>query len=208
MKHLLTIAFLVLTCFAVGVRADDTPVASPYMSEPCYIGTSLFMLGNLADDDYPPHFFQVNFGYQLTPKDRVSVEAITWRYYHPLGIPWGEEGGRESADKAYPGHIREFGVGLAYQRWLTKGLFSSLSVIPFWRRYYDTQNEKIDTGLQLYLTARAGYHFRLSRLFFEPSVAFNFWPVSTNVPDAFEVQDERWHSYFLFEPGFNVGFTF
>ena len=132
---------------------------------------------------------EVNFGYQLTPKDRLSVEAITWRYYHPLGIPWGEEG-RYSADNAYPGHVREFGVGLSYQRTLTKGLYSSISATPFFRRYYDAQNEKIDNGLQLYLTARVGYHFRvLDRLFLEPSVAFNFWPVSTNVPAAFEAQD-------------------
>ena len=48
----------------------------------------------------------------------------------------------------------------------------------------------------------------LDRLFLEPSVAFNFWPVSTNVPAAFEEQDDRWPSYFLFEPGLNVGFTF
>jgi hypothetical protein len=205
MKRVPVIAFLVLTCSATGVRAQDTPVVP---SRPCYVGTSLFTLMNLAPDDQPPHFYQVNVGYELTPKDRLSVEAITWRYYHPLGIPWGEES-RESADKAYPGHVREFGVGLAYQRSLTKGLFSSISAIPFWRRYYDTQNEKIGNGLQLYLTARVGYHVGLSdRLFLEPSVAFNYWPVSTNVPDTFAAQDERWPSYFLFEPGLNIGFTF
>ena len=125
------------------------------------------------------------------------------------GDSLGGRGGRESADKAYPGHVREFGVGLEYQRLLTKGLYSSISAIPFFRRYYDTQNEKIDNGMQLYVTARVGYHIRLvDRLFLEPSVAFNFWPVSTNVPAGFEVQDERWKSYFLFEPGLNIGFRF
>ena len=48
----------------------------------------------------------------------------------------------------------------------------------------------------------------MNRLFLEPSVAFNFFPVSTNVPAAFEVQDERWPSYFLVEPGLNIGFSF
>jgi hypothetical protein len=208
MKPVPMIAFLILTCSAAGARAQDTSVAAPSTLQPCYIGTSMFTLMNLASDDQPPHFYQVNFGYQLTPKDRLSVEAITWRYYHPLGIPWGEEG-RDSADKAYPGHVREFGIGLEYQRALPKNFFSSISAIPFFRRYYDTQNEKIGKGMQLYLTARVGYHFMvLDRLFLEPSVAFNFWPVSTNVPAAFEAQDDRWPSYFLFEPGLNVGFTF
>jgi hypothetical protein len=202
------VAFLVLTCCAAAARADDTPPAASSAPQPCYIGTSLFTLMNLAPDDYPPHFYQLNVGYQLTPKDRLSVEAITWRYYHPLGIPWGEEA-RESADKAYPGHVRELGVGLAYQRSLMKGLYSSVSAIPFWRRYYGTQNEKIGNGLQLYLTGRVGYHLGVSeRLFLEPSVAFNYWPISTNVPAAFAAQDTRWPSYFLFEPGLNVGFTF
>jgi len=206
MKHVPVIAFLILTASAAGARAQ-TPVAESWASHPCYVGTSLFMLANLASDDQPPHFYQVNVGYQLTPKDRLSVEAITWRYYHPLGIPWGES--RESADKAYPGHVREFGVGLEYQRLLAKGLYSSISAIPFFRRYYDAQNEKIDNGMQLYFTARVGYHVRLlDRLFLEPSLAFNYWPVSTNVPDAFKAQDERWHSYFLAEPGLNVGFRF
>jgi hypothetical protein len=201
-------AVLILTAFAAGARADDTPDARLSMSRPCYVGTSLFMLMNLAPDDHPPHFYQLNLGYQLTSKDRLSVEAVTWRYYHPLGIPWTEES-RESADKAYPGHVREFGVGLSYQRSLTKGLYSSLSAIPFWRRYYDTQDEKIGNGLQLYLTARVGYHVGLTdRLFLEPSIAFNYWPISTNVPGAFAAQDKRWPSYFLFEPGLHVGFTF
>ena len=202
------IVFLVLTCAAAGARADQTGDAAESTSRPCYVGTSLFTLMNLAPDDQPPRFYQLNIGYQLTPKDRLSVEAITWRYYHPLGIPWGEEG-RESSDKAYPGHVREAGVGLEYQRSLTKGLYSSVSAIPFWRGYYDTQNEKIGNGLQLYLTARVGYHVGVSdRLFLEPSVAFNYWPVSTNVPDSFAAQDKRWPSYFLFEPGLNVGFRF
>jgi hypothetical protein len=207
MRHVPVIAFLILTCVAGHARADQTPVAASSTSWQCYIGTSLFTLMNMVPDDHPPHFYQLNVGYQLTPKDRLSVEAITWRYYHPLGIPWGES--RESSDKAYPGHVREFGVGLAYQRSLTKGVYSSLSVTPFFRGYYDVQNQKIDNGLQLYLTGRLGYHARVKgRLFLEPSIAFNYWPVSTNVPAAFEAQDNRWPSYFLFEPGLHVGFAF
>jgi hypothetical protein len=203
----LAIALLVLTCFAARARAQETSGAESAALPPWSIGTSAFTLMNLAPDDDPPYFYQVNVGYQLTSKDRLSVEATTWRYYHPLGIPWGEES-RESADKSYPGHVREFGVGLAYQRSLTKGLYTSISATPFLRRYYDERNERIGNGLQLYLSTRVGYQFRVSRLLLEPSVAVNSWPVSTNVPAGFAAQDDRWPSYFCFEPGLNVGFAF
>lgn len=34
------------------------------------IGSSLFLLGNLAPGD-PVYFFQLNYGYRLTPKDNI-----------------------------------------------------------------------------------------------------------------------------------------
>jgi len=202
MRHISAIAFLILTASAAGAQ---TPEGSSSVTQPYSVGTSLFMLMNLADDDEPPHFYQASAGYQLTSKDRLSVQAITWRYYHPLGVSYGER----NSSTAYPGHVREFGVGLEYQRSLPKHFFSSISAIPFVRRYYDTQGQKIGNGIQLYLTGRFGYHVGLgSHLYLEPSVAFNYWPVSTNVPDAFKTQDDRWHSYFLAEPGLNLGFKF
>jgi hypothetical protein len=186
---------------AAGVGADST--ARPY-----YVGTSMFVLANLVPWDYPPFFLQLNAGYRLTPRDTLSVEAITWRYYHPLGIPyWG--GSFESPDEEYPGHVREYGVGLAYQRFLWKGIYSSLSAVPFWRQYYDSRANRIGNGFQLFLTLRLGYHLVLmDRVFLEPSIAFTHWPVSTNVPEEFAVLDKKWPSYFLFEPGLHAGVKF
>jgi len=54
-----------------------------------FIGSTLFMLANLAPD--PPHYYQLNFGYRITPKDVISVEAITWEYKGPPGRPWGSD---------------------------------------------------------------------------------------------------------------------
>src|SRR4030043_800068 len=48
------------------------------------VGSSLFLLGNFAPGD-PVWFFQLNYGYQLTQKDIIIIEAITWTYYEPLG---------------------------------------------------------------------------------------------------------------------------
>jgi YVTN family beta-propeller protein len=51
-------------------------------------------------------------------RDRLSLEAITWRYYHPLGIPWGDA--READENNYPGHVREFGYAEVRARGHTK----------------------------------------------------------------------------------------
>lgn len=76
------------------------------------IGSSLFLLGNLAPGD-PVYFFQLNYGYQLTRQDVIFAEAITWTYYEPLGT-YG------ASDEKYPGKIRAWGLGVGYQRFLWK----------------------------------------------------------------------------------------
>ena len=79
------------------------------------------------------------------PRARLSVQAITWRYCHPLGIHWGEEG-RDSADQAYPGHVREFGGGFESSARCrrTSSRRSARSVLP--QGSYDIQNEKSATA--------------------------------------------------------------
>lgn len=199
-RPLATVLAAVLCSLSVTAHAE-TPQGRTY------VGTSLFVLANLVPDDYPPVFYQLNAGYRLTPHDTLSVEAITWRYHHPLGIPWGAS--KESPDEAYPGHVREYGVGVAYQRFLWKGIYTSLSVVPFYRQYYDAQAQQLGDGFQLFLTLRLGYHLRLmDRVFFEPAVAFTAWPVSTNAPRGFAALDEKWPRYFLFEPGLHAGVEF
>ena len=207
MRGLLAVLLFAAVSFATaGARADETPSASS-PERPYYLGTSAFMLMNLVPSDEPPIFVQLNGGYELTPNDRLSFEAITWRYYRPIGIPWTAS--PDPSATAYPGHVREYGVGLAYQRSIWRGIFTSLAAVPFLRQYYDTQGDRIGNGFQLFLTLRVGYHLRLmNRLFFEPSIAFNYWPISTQVPDGFAEKDARWPSYFLFEPGLHMGVVF
>lgn len=191
----------------VFAQAEEAISASPIASRPWSVGTSMIMLANLVPMDEPPHFYQLNIGYQLTPQDRLSVEAMTWRYYRPLGIPYGDS--FDAPEEAYPGHIREYGIGLDYQRLLWRGVYTSLTAVPFWREYYDTRNQKIGNGSQLFLTLRFGYHFQVkNRFFIEPSVAFTAWPVKTNVPEGFATMDKKWPSYFLFEPGLHFGLLF
>jgi hypothetical protein len=195
------IGFLSLgTLFAQPAPKDACP------SYRCFVGSTAFVLGNLAPD--PPSFYQLNIGYRITPKDVISLEAITWTYKAPLGIPYGPSKGDEREN--YPGSIREYGVGITYQRFLWKGLYASLQVIPLKRIYRDENDQTIQKGFQLFSTFRIGYHIPLfkNRLFIEPSLASTFWPVSTNVPQSFAAKDAKWNRFFLFEPGLHFGLNF
>lgn len=171
-----------------------------------FVGSSAFMLGNLFPD--PPSFYQLNFGYRLTSKDAISLEAITWRNDAPNGIPYGSSFGDKSEN--YPGRIREWGIGVAYQRLLWKGLYSSVHVLPLKRTYLDEGGRNIQSGFRLFSTLRFGYRlsFFKNRLFLEPSVACTYWPIATNVPGAFAEKDAKWNNFFLFEPGFHLGYNF
>lgn len=168
------------------------------------MGSSVFLLGNL-DRKEPPQYFQLNYGYYLNSRDVIIAEAITWAYYHPLGIQlW------ESSDDVYPGKIRSFGIGVGYQRFHWKGLYSTIQATPFLQNFYDTQDEKIQSGFQLWCQLRTGYRIELfkRRWFLEPSFVINYWPVNTNFPDSFEQVESKWPNYYLFEPGLHFGYRF
>ncbi|MBX2796429.1 MAG: hypothetical protein KTR31_02130 [Myxococcales bacterium] len=188
--------------------ADDaTPTEEPARKR-FFFATSAFMLANAVPMPDPPGFAQLDFGVRLTDHDTVSVQAITWKYHAPLGIPYGPDYGKPHT--FFPGHVRDYGVGLAYQRYLWKGLFAQAHATPFLQQYFDPQGELIQTGFQLFLTGRVGYHidFWKKRLFVEPSIACTAWPVNTNLPSAFQALEDEYPSVFLLEPGFHVGVSF
>ena len=168
------------------------------------IGSSLFLLGNL-DTKEPPLYFQLNYGYYLTPKDVFITEAITWAYYNPLGIQFWD-----SSDDNYPGKVRSFGLGIGYQRFHWKGFYSTIQATPFLQNYYDEADQKIQSGFMLWTQLRTGYRFELfnGRWFIEPSVVINYWPINTNMPASFKQVENNWPNYFLFEPGLHFGFRF
>lgn len=182
--------------------AGAAQIGMPVPEKRHAIGSSLFLLGNLAPGD-PVYFFQLSYGYQLTRQDIIFAEAITWTYYEPLGT-YG------SSDEKYPGKIRAWGLGVGYQRFLWKNFYMTAQATPFWQQFFDKDNHKIQNGFQLYLQSRLGYRFEFfnHRWFLEPSVACNYWPVNTNFPEAFAEIERGNPNYFLFEPGLNFGFRF
>ena len=173
-----------------------------------FIGSTLAILGNFLPEN-KPDFVQLNLGYRITSKDVVSLELKTWKYAWPLGTPpYGDF--YEAPGENFPGHIREFGVALAYQRYLWKGLYTGIHVMNAFQRFVDEEGNKIGNGFQLFNTYRIGYHIKLfnDRFFLQPSLAITHRPFHTEMPAGFKQQDDKWSKFVFGEPGMHFGFNF
>jgi hypothetical protein len=165
-----------------------------------HIASSPWMLYNFAEDG--ADYYILNYGYQLTQKDVVFVEAFTWKYSEPMGS-YGD------SDEMYPGKIRSFGIGAGYQRFLWKKLFATVEATPLMLQYHDADDKKFQKGFQLYCQLMTGYRFEFfnKRWFIEPAYSLKYWPINTNVPKSFADIDEGTPKY-IFEPSLNIGFRF
>lgn len=172
-----------------------------------FISTSVWSIANVFAE--PADFYELNYGYIVSDNNAIIVNATTWKYWEPLGIPLTSDK-RYKHIEDYAGYIRAYGIGIAYQRVVWKQAFSSVHANTFYQIFYDTQNMKIQTGFQLYLQARVGYSLKFfnDRLFLEPSISFIYWPVNTNFPDTFLEKEQNWPNYLLFEPHLNIGISF
>lgn len=171
-----------------------------------FIGSTFALLGNL-DRKASPDFVQLNFGYRLTPQDAISVELKTWKYEWSLGIPWSNF---QAPEEKFLGHIREFGIALAYQRFIYKGLYTAVHVMSAKQAFVNSDKLKIGDGFQIFNTYRLGYQFQFAdnRFFIEPSAAITHRPFHTEMPDTFKALDDKWPKYFIGEPGLHFGFNF
>jgi hypothetical protein len=204
-KFISTTVFFIL-CITLAFSQDFTqtdPVSIQTQKQEINrrhsVGSSLFLLGNLGDS---VHFIQLNYGYQLSQKDFIIAEAITWTYYEPLGTYMHSK-------EFYPGKVRAYGIGLGYQRFLWKNLYTTVEPTFFLQQFYDTDDKKIQKGFQLYLQFIVGYRleFFKKRMFVEPAFALKYWPVNTNFPASFAAIEKGTPKY-KFEPGLHFGFRF
>ena len=150
---------------------------------------------------------------ELDAKNIVGVKLATWRLFQPMGIQWwdGLTDKIDSETEFYPGYLRETGVGISYQRMLWKGLFASVEVLPLYKTYLDLNDKKIANGFKLYNSYHVGYHFAFGKkkqFFIEPQFHCNVWHFDTNTPNSFKQLDDKWDSYFLFEPNLYIGIKF
>jgi len=197
---LLAAVLLFSNCFSQSSNND-------FENKRHFIGSTLFIIFTPVLKP-SPEYFQLNYGYRLTPKDVISFEAITWKYFGPLGRPYGPDYDNEASD--FPGGVKAYGAGLAYKRFLWKGAYAQIHSTAFKQDYLNENDTKIQSGFQLFNTLRFGYHIDLfgKRCFIEPSIAFTSWPINTNLPESFQLEEDKWNKYFLFEPGMHFGVNF
>jgi hypothetical protein len=172
-----------------------------------FVSTSLWSIANVFPE--PADFYELNYGYRFTTKDAIIFNATTWKYWEPLGIPITSDKKYKHIED-YPGYVRAYGIGIAYQRFIWHKLYSTIHANTFIQNFYDLNNTKIQSGFQLYLQCRLGYRIEMlkDRFFIEPSLSFNYWPINTNFPASFSQIENKWFNYFLFEPHLNFGINF
>lgn len=170
-------------------------VSSPWFSFFNWIGESIDM-------------YELHLGYRLTPDDKIGVKAATWRINKPMGIPlWDSRATGQSEYYLDGGRILEYGVGPFYQRMLWKGLFTGGEALILRKAFLDGRGKESDSGMRLYLSVHLGYYFSFfsDRVFIEPQIHCNYWPVDSKGPQGFAAREARWNNYFLFEPNIYFG---
>ena len=173
------------------------------------VSTSYLSFANFGEEKTNTHHYELHVAYKLTPKDRFGIKLATWKMFAPMGMPMQEQL-KFDENNFYPGRLRESGIGVTYQRMLWKGLFASIEVLPQLKTYIDENDKNIGNGFKLYTSYHLGYHisFFKNRVYLEPQIHCNYWPIDTNTPESFKREDDKWNNYFLFEPNLYIGFKF
>jgi hypothetical protein len=205
-KKILFIGFVLMMTSMFQLNAQYAKIDSTYKQ--CFVGSTLFLLGNL-DNVNPPGFAQLNLGYRISEKDVISLELITWKHAWPLGINPFYNDAYGKPEEKYPGFIREYGIGLAYQRYFWKGLYVAVHVTPMWQTFKSENGNKVGDGFIIFNTYRIGYHIKLfkGRFFIEPSLGVAGRPHYTEMPGGFKEKDDKWPKWTP-EPGLHFGFNF
>ncbi len=206
-KTNLSIALACVLACSLQVKAQYAKTDSTYKK--WFIGSTLFLLGNLATTN-PPDFVQLNVGYRITGKDVIIIEPKTWKYAWPNGIHPFLSKSYGKPEEEFPGYVREYGLSIAHQRFLWKGLYAELNVMPTLQHFVNKNANKTDDGFQIFNTYRIGYHVKLfkDRFFIQPSIAVTHRAYHTTLPDGFKQLDDKWSKFVFLEPGFHFGFNF
>lgn len=206
-KKILFIGLVLMLINTLQLRAQYDQTDSTYKR--WFVGSTVFVLGNLSTTN-PPNFAQLNVGYRITGKDVITLEPKTWKYAWPNGIhPFFNKAYGKPEEK-FPGYVREYGLSVSYQRFLSKGLYVELNLMPSLQDFVNEEGKKINKGFQVFNTYRVGYHIKLfkDRFFIQPSIAITHRAYHTTLPDGFKQLDDKWSKFIFGEPGFHFGFNF
>jgi hypothetical protein len=208
-KKILWIGLTLVLASSLQVNAQYAKQDSTYKR--WFVGSTFMMLGNfIPNDPNRPDFIQLNVGYRITPKNVVFLEFKTSKFNWPLGMPWEEIVDEQRQQYNFPGYVRQYVIGLAYNRFWWKGLYTGVHAMNAFQTYRNEDKTKITNGYTLFMTYRLGYQVKLfkNRFFIEPSVGLTHWPVKTNTPQSFKEKESKWPNYFGWEPGLHFGFNF
>ncbi len=214
MKRLLLILAIVVIVMAKAFCQvqNQTNMSSGKDSAQKYkfsVSTTYLSLLNIGEEKTNTQHYELHIGYRLTPKDKIGIKLATWKMFAPMGMPMQEQL-KFDEDNFYPGRLIESGIGVTYQRMIWKGLFVTTEILPQLKTYLDENNTKLGNGFKLYTSYHIGYHlsFFKNRAYLEPQIHCQYWPIDTNVPQAFKEKDDQWNNYFLFEPNLYLGVNF
>lgn len=215
MKQLFII-ILAMLAFEIQAQNNESPVKKEHSSPKYRVSLPGIILPQLFEKDWNDRthtqHIELHVKRNLDDKNIIGVKFASWRLFQPMGILWwdGLLDKVDSGSEYYPGHLRETGLGVSYQRMLWKGLFATVEVLPQYKTYLDEDNNKIANGFKLYNSYHLGYHisFGKDRFFIEPQVHCQHWLFDTNTPEEFKAYDNKWKDYFLFEPNLYIGVKF
>lgn len=214
-KHisLATMLFLALTFQGKGqntleISQSDNKLKKDYNY---FIRTSYYSFTNWVKVGEIPniYFYEMHIGKEISTKDKVGVKMARVKLFQPLGIQaWDLD--VNSKSEWFDGRIEEYGLGVFYQRNLWKGLYASVELMPFLKVFLDKEDKKIENGFRLYTSYHIGYHIPLfkNRIFIEPQIHSQYWPINSKGPSGFSEQIQRNDKYFLFEPNIYIGIKF
>lgn len=208
-KKFLWIELALVLASTLQLKAQHAEQDSTYKKY--FIGSTFMMLGNfIPNDPNKADFIQLNAGYRITPKNVVFLELKTSKFNWPLGMPWKEIVDEQREQYNFPGYVRQYVLGLAYNRFWWKGLYTGVHAMNAFQTYRNEDKTKITNGYTLFMTYRLGYQVKLfkNRFFIEPSVGLTHWPVKTNTPESFKSAESKWPNYFGWEPGLHFGYNF
>lgn len=206
-RKILCFGIVLILTNTLQLKAQYAKTDSTYKR--CFVGSTLFLLGNLARVN-PPDFAQLNVGYRITGKDAIALELKTWKYAWPNGIHPFLNKSYGKPEEKFPGYVREFGLSVAYQRFLRKGLYAELNIMPSLQKFVNVDGDKVDNGFQVFNTYRVGYYIKLfnDKVFVQPSLAITHRTYHTTLPDGFKQLDDKWPKFVFGEPGLHFGFNF
>ncbi|WBL41711.1 hypothetical protein PBT90_13210 [Algoriphagus halophytocola] len=216
MKNVLIIILTLITLSASAQNSQKTS-KEPLLAHQYRVSFPVIIVPQLVEkswnDRTNTQHIEFHLKRNLDNKNIVGVKFATWRLFQPMGILWwdGLLDKVDSETEFYPGHVRETGIGISYQRMLWKGLFATVEVLPQYKTYLDEDNNKIGNGFKLYNSFHLGYHLDFGnkkRFFIEPQIHSQFWVFDTNTPEGFKQLDDKWKNYFLFEPNLYFGVNF